>query len=670
MRHDNTPWRPLEPASIEWTATGDPLSSNFGDIYYSRDGGAEESRYVFLEGNDLPGRWRQWQARRFCIAETGFGTGLNFLLTWQAWLDLATPRPDLHYLAIEKFPLDARDLAQALAAWPQLAPLAAALLKAYPGLIPGQHRRLFQQGRVTLDLWWEDAADALTDLASHGLPMVDAWYLDGFAPARNQAMWQPAVLDAVAHLSRPSATFSTFTAAGAVRRQLAGAGFTVRKVAGYGRKRESLRGAREQAAPAPGPVGETPWDLPACAPTIPQRAIVLGAGLAGCTAAAALARRGVEVLVLERDRFAGAGSGNDQGVLYTRLSRRHSALTDFSLQSFCFSSDFYRELFEQGRLVEGVDGALCGSFHQSRAGKDLAELAPILPAVPQLARVLDAGEASATIGIEQPHSGYWFPRSGWLHPAAVCRALLAQPGVRLLEHCGELHLRQLGDGWQVTGGDGRRWEAPCAIVAAGTGCAGLAGLAWLPLQTVRGQTSLLPVSSNSAALRAVLCHDGYIAPGRQGQHCIGASFSPGDTDPTPRMADDRGNLDALAQAVPAWGAMLAGLDPGTVTGRVGFRCSSPDYLPVAGPVPDRDGFLGSYAELRRNARFPIPVRGSYLPGLYLSSAHGSRGLTSTPLAAELLASQACGEPLPMSRELIRALAPARFIIRDLCRHRI
>ena len=253
MKPSNSPWQPVTPAALQWSSTGAPRSARFGDIYYSDEDGLEESRHVFLRGNDLPARWRAWPGGHFCIAETGFGTGLNFLLTWQAWLALPAPRPRLHYLSCEQFPLQRDDLARALACWPQLAPVAGELLRHYPGLVPGQHRLLLQGGQVTLDLWWADVNTALPDLQGRGLPLVDAWYLDGFAPARNESMWRPGVLEAVARLSRPGATFATFTAAGAVRRQLAAAGFTVTKTPGFGRKRECLRGRLEptrMAAPA------------------------------------------------------------------------------------------------------------------------------------------------------------------------------------------------------------------------------------------------------------------------------------------------------------------------------------------------------------------------------------------------------------------------------------
>jgi tRNA 5-methylaminomethyl-2-thiouridine biosynthesis bifunctional protein len=242
MKRDNLPWRGVQPATLYWNEAGVPVSETFDDVYYSQENGLEESRHVFLQGNDLPQRWHNHPQRHFCIGELGFGTGLNFLLTWQAWRELPESRPDLHYLSIEKHPLTHAALASALDAWPALALLAKPLLDAYPGLLAGQHRVLLDDGRVRLDLWWEDAAEALQDLADREQQLVDAWYLDGFAPSHNATMWSAPLLQAAAALSRPGATLATFTVAGHVRRTLAGAGFQIEKVSGYGRKRECLRG--------------------------------------------------------------------------------------------------------------------------------------------------------------------------------------------------------------------------------------------------------------------------------------------------------------------------------------------------------------------------------------------------------------------------------------------
>ncbi|RLA49322.1 MAG: bifunctional tRNA (5-methylaminomethyl-2-thiouridine)(34)-methyltransferase MnmD/FAD-dependent 5-carboxymethylaminomethyl-2-thiouridine(34) oxidoreductase MnmC [Gammaproteobacteria bacterium] len=670
MRRENTPWRPVEPASLQWNDADEPSSTEFGDVYYSRDNGLEESRYVFVQGNDLPQRWRRHSRRHFCIVETGFGTGLNFLLTWQAWRELPKPRPELHYLSIEKHPLAREDLVRALANWPTLESLATTLLDHYPGLLPGQHRVLLNRGRITLDLWWEDVAHALPDLASQGRPLVDAWYLDGFAPACNAAMWSRPVLRAAARLSHPQASFATFTAAGQVRRDLTDAGFEVRKAPGFERKRECLRGHIKNTATAPEPTTYTPWDISGTVTATPARVLVVGGGLAGCTVAAALSRRGISVTLLEKGKLANAGSGNDQGILYTRLSRKHSSLTDFALQSFRFASQYYRSMFQSDQLTTGLDGALCGSFHQSDNSSELIALGESLALLPELAQVLDAQQAEAVLGIAQPSAGYWYPGSGWLRPVSVCRALVDAGNIEVIENCAELTLETGAGEWRAMVNGSVIASAPCAVVATGTAAATMRQLAWLPVQAIRGQTTHLPTASAFAGLRAALCHKGYIAPAREGVHCIGATFDLHDDEQALRESDHHHNLASLADAVPDWRENLAAVNPGKLGGRVGYRCASPDYLPMVGPAPDVTAFLRDYAPLRKNARQTIALEGEYIPGLYLTTAHGSRGLTSAPLAAELLASTICGEPAPLSRELCRAVAPARFIMRDLARGRI
>ena len=534
--------------------------------------------------------------------------------------------------------------------------------------VKGCHRLTLDDHRLTLDLWWEDATDTLCDLASPEAAWVDAWYLDGFAPALNPGMWSADLLHAVGRLSRPGATFATFTAAGQVRRDLLAAGFDVSKSPGFGRKRERLVG-RLQTAPEHPPQGETPWDLGTRAAQRPATALIVGGGLAGCTTAAALARRGVAVTLLERAGLAAGGSGNQQGILYTRLSRRHSAQTDFALASFCHASRHYRALLVSGRLREGQDGALCGSFHQSGDDEEMAYLAEVLSKVPELGQILDRQDANRMLGVEQASAGYWFPGSGWLRPVSVCQTVAATPNVQTLEHCGEISLRQADGEWRAYCDDRLIARAHCAVIATGLQATAHPGLEWLPLRPIRGQTTQLPTSGTLGQLRAALCHSGYVAPARAGEHCIGATFDLHDDCGQMRTTDHRHNLQALAAAVPSWQAELEALDPAELDGRVGYRCATPDYLPLVGPAPDLPAFLQTFAELRKNARRVLKNRGTFLPDLYLNTGDGSRGLSSTPLEGEYMESLICREPATLTRDLCRALAPARFIIRDLGRNR-
>jgi tRNA 5-methylaminomethyl-2-thiouridine biosynthesis bifunctional protein len=236
-----------------------------------------------------------------------------------------------------------------------------------------------------------------------------------------------------------------------------------------------------------------------------------------------------------------------------------------------------------------------------------------------------------------------------------------------MENTGAVSLQQADGCWSAVSAGKILADAECAVIAAGTASGSLAGLDWLPLRAIRGQTTTLPSTGQFSSLRAALCHKGYISPARLESHCIGATFDIEDMDTRTREADHRFNLDSLAKAVPGWEASLAALDERQLEGRVGYRCASPDYLPLIGPVPNHTLFLQNYASLRKNARQTILSNGDYMRGLYLSTGHGSRGLTSTALAAEVIASLVCGEPIPLSRELYRAVSPGRFIIRDLAR---
>jgi tRNA 5-methylaminomethyl-2-thiouridine biosynthesis bifunctional protein len=669
MNRDNTPWGPLAAAEVTWKADNCPSSDHFDDFYYSSADGVEESHYVFLEGNKLAQRWPSHPHPSFCIVETGFGSGLNFLLTWQLWRNQAEPRPQLHYISIENRPINRSDIAQAQQSWPELKDLATALLECYPAPIPGQHRTLLDDGRVILDLWWEDAQESLAELASYGHQQVDAWYLDGFTPSRNPDIWTNEIFTSLAQLSRPRASFATFTAASEVRRGLQKVGFEVSKRPGYGKKRECMHGVIEQLSPPSisGKSNTVPWDITLDIAPRPPSVLVIGAGLAGCTTAAALAKRGIKVTVLERQSMAGAGSGNDQGVLYTRLSTKHSHLSDFSLQSFLFANRVYQQMLSEALIRDGVDGALCGTFHQSHKTAEMTAIASVLQSIPDVASVFNPTEANSVLGIEQSMSGYWFPGSGWMRPSAICQALLQHPLIELIEHTGEIRLEQNKGGWGAFSDTKQIGEAQCVVLATGTATTQFTGLDWLPLQAIRGQTTNLPSGQAFGSLRGALCHKGYIAPAREGQHCIGATFDIKDEDINLRTSDHQWNLDILASAVPAWQQALDEIEVKSLTGRVGYRCASPDYLPLVGPVPDKSSFMKNYAALRKNAKQAIACTGDFVNGLYLSTGHGSRGLTSTPLAAEVLASLICGEPLPLSRELYRAISPARFLIRELKR---
>ncbi len=320
----------LQNAKLSWNNAGMPISDSFEDIYFSNNNGLHETQYIFLKQNNLPERWLIHDRDFFVIAETGFGTGLNFLATWQAFRHFRDTHPEgkvtrLHFISFEKFPLTKLDLKQALAAWPELSLLSEQLISAYPYAVPGCQRLRFDDGSVVLDLWLGDANELLPQLYALADGLADVWYLDGFAPSKNPDMWTASLFAHLYRLSRPLATLSTFTAAGFVRRGLTDAGFAMRKVAGHGQKRSILVGYSQKP--------ETNIDTP----SVTSIAIV-GGGIASACLAFLLTQRGyrVELFCADNDVAEGA-SGNPQGAIYPLLHQPDDLLSQFFISAFHFS---------------------------------------------------------------------------------------------------------------------------------------------------------------------------------------------------------------------------------------------------------------------------------------------------------------------------------------------
>lgn len=645
-------------AQLDWDEHGQPLSRSYGDVYFSRANGLEETRHVFLAHNRIIERCQALPAGgRLIIGETGFGTGLNFLCAWQAFAEHAPQDARLHFVSVEKFPLTQADLQRALALWPELAPYAAQLLAQYRAIHPGFQRLLLDGGRVVLTLMVGDVLECLPQLDAR----VDAWFLDGFAPSKNPEMWTDALFTELARLSAPGATLATFTSAGFVRRGLIAAGFAVVRVKGFGHKREMLAGPfqAQQMQRA------VPWFARPALPTGERQAVVIGAGLAGCATAASLAARGWRVTLLERhDDVAREASGNPQGVLYLKLSAHGTALSRLIVAGFGHT----RRLLE--RLQRGIDWDACGVLQLAFDAKETERQSKLAAAFPNdLLHALTKDEAEQHAGITLPAGGLFYPDAGWVHPPALCQQLVQHPLIELRPYQEALSLSRQDDRWRVAGENATLAEAPVLVLACAAEISRLLAAANLPLKRIRGQISRLPASAASSALRTVVCAEGYVAPPRAGEHTLGASFDFHSADLTPSVAEHVGNLELLREISLDLAERLDAqtLDPATLQGRAAFRCTSPDYLPLVGPLAEQQAFNEAYAVLARDARQIPETPCPWLPGLYINSGHGSRGLITAPLSGELIAAWLENEPLPVPRDVADASHPNRFMLRTLIR---
>lgn len=653
---------PCIPAQLDWTDTGHPLSRTFGDVYFAADGLAE-TRHVFIEQNQLAARFAALPADgRLVIGETGFGTGLNFLCAWQCFAASAPADARLHFISVEKHPLSAADLARALALWPELASYSDALLAQYVAMHEGFQRLAFDDGRITLTLLIGDALEQLPCLDGQ----VDAWFLDGFAPARNPDMWTPELFAELARLAAPGATLATFTSTGWVRRGLAAAGFKMKRVAGIGNKWHVSKGVFIGAPQPPTPLAK-PWFARPERPGGERHALVIGAGLAGCATADSLAARGWQVSLLERHaEVAQEASGNPQGVLYLKLSAHGTALSQLILAGFGHT----RRVLE--RLQRGRDWDACGVLQLAFDDKEQQRQQQLADAfAPGLLHVLSRPDAEQRAGVELASGGLFYPEGGWVHPPALCQHLIRHPRIALHRHQQVLELRQVDGQWQAWEGERLLASAPVAVLACAAQVNAFAQTCALPLKRIRGQITRLRETPRSAALATVVCAEGYVAPARLGEHTLGASFDFHSDDLTPSQADNVDNL-ALLEDISADLALRldsARLPAEQLQGRAGFRCTSPDYLPIIGPVADAQAFAERFAILAKDARQVPDQPCPWLPGLYVNSGHGSRGLITAPLSGELIAAWLDDEPLPLPRDVAWACHPNRFALRRLIRNK-
>ncbi len=613
----------IEPATLEWR-DGVPVSEQFGDRYFSQENGLEESRHVFLQHNRLAERFASIsEGGHFVVAETGFGTGLNFLTTWQAWLK-AQPAPyaTLHYVSVERFPLTPHDLSQALALWPELAPLARELLNAYPPLVQGVHRMLFEHGQVRLTLYFGDVIEALEELTF----TADAWFLDGFTPSLNPDMWRDDAVAGVRRHSKPGTTLATFTSAGRVRRALESEGFLMQKAKGYGSKRHLI-------------AGQFPEDCTTQSGSISGPVVIAGAGIAGCLLARNLADRGIDVILVDSGSHAGtAASGNRQGAMYVKTGVESNDQTRLALSSLLFSQRFYG-------LHGGPYWHPTGLLQLAWSPREQERQKQLVSRNSYPADVLypvGRDAASELTGVPVPAGGLWFPRSGWLEPAELCRSLTKHPLIKTVFGFQATRITPAGAAWTLSGEGHSDIEARQIVICAGHQTPELIpGTGSYRFKSIRGQVTHLPEDC-LAAPAAVICGQRYINPAHGGIAVTGATFDLRDDNPGTTPASHHENLMELQTMLPG---MLASPDQLTrrlerIEGRTAFRCTTHDYQPVAGELYD--------------------AQENRISGIYLLTGFGSKGLTYGPLLAEYVADALCQQPTCLPRRLARRVRTHRM----------
>ena len=606
------------PPDLAWDEEGAPRALEFDDIYFSRAGGLEETRAVFHAGCGLPERWRG--RRAFSILELGFGAGLNALATWAAWDGERVPGSVLHFTSIEASPMSAPDARRALAQFPELDPYTERLLAAWPPRARGAQRIWFDGFALTLIC--ADVAEALAGLEGR----FDAIFLDGFTPARNAAMWAPAVMARLAQVGAPDARAATYSVAGDVRRALEGAGFVCEKKPGFAGKRQRLEARlRSYAHAAP---TLTPY---AAAPG--RRVAIIGGGIAGACAAAAFLRRGIAPTIYD----AGEPKLPPAALVMPRLDRDELAPARLYRAAYLEALRLYEEI----GMLETI-GAEERPFDEA----DAALLADIAHDPPLDTHLLQA------------HGGGLFhPRAGLVSPARALTRLTRGAARRSIwiKSC----VRE-GGGWRLEDENGFAGEADIVLLCGGRKLAVFDQTRWLPLEYSRGQLDW----GAGPHLDHALVSSAYAAP--HGDEIVfGATFDPlpADAPVSPDAESTARNLAALARLAPELAQSLNPRDAWA-----GVRASTNDRMPIAGLLPDARTWTERFASLK-DGRAPTDM-GEPPPahdGLYVLGAFGARGFSLAPILGERIASEALGEPQALDRGLIEAIHPVRFLVRALKR---
>ncbi|QLB21444.1 bifunctional tRNA (5-methylaminomethyl-2-thiouridylate)-methyltransferase MnmD/FAD-dependent cmnm(5)s(2)U34 oxidoreductase MnmC [Vespertiliibacter pulmonis] len=661
-------------ASVAFNHTQTPISEQFDDIYFSTLDGVAESQYVFQEGNQIWEKWQHHSREFFVIAETGFGTGLNFLAVAQRFQQFREEFPThhlkrLYFISFEKFPLNTDQLIEIHQRYPQFVNLSAQLTACWQPRQVGCQRYHFEQ--IYLDLWFGDITDNLPQLGDNYNSSIDCWFLDGFSPDKNPEMWSEQLYRQLFRLTRNGGSFATFTASSNVRRGLQAVGFEVKKRKGFGKKREMLWGEKPLASP------DAPYEYPYFYSHHPDTNLnntdiaIVGGGVASLFLALSLLERGKSVtLYCQDEQLAQNASGNLQGAIYPQLSDDDERNVRFYVHSFDYALQRLNKLAQAVDFEHDFTGVALYAYNEKTQQKlqKLAEQGWDF----NLFQLHSAEQLTEKIGLPVKNGGAFIASGGWISPLQLVQnsfAYLETLGLKIiLNHRVENPKFEYNKWhWQY---QNQHFSHQILVLANGHTLTEFQQTAGIPLYPVRGQVSQVPTNNTLQRLKCVVCYDGYITPMSASQsHCIGASHLRDNSETTFSLIEHQQNLAKLQDNLTSceW---TKSIDISKNQGKVGIRSAFRDRIPMVGAVANfarqKEQFANLFNQRRRKESIE---KAECYPNLYLLAGLGSRGLTTAPLLGELLASQICGEPQPLSQDILQALSPNRTWIRQLLRGR-
>lgn len=653
--------------NVVWQSAEQLYSIDYDDTYSSSEGWLDEKEYVFLKSNHLSDNWKNKNI--FSIFELGFGSGANFVLTWNLWKQTQETVSYLYYNAIEKQTLKKRDILNLFQNHTLLRPLVDKFLDVYHIEEEGVYSFSFPEDRVHLTLWIGDVLKLLPLFTGK----VDTWFLDGFSPSKNPEMWSEDVFYWISQKSYDGSCLSTYSSATRVKKLLETYGFSTQKIDGFGKKREMLRGiffsqnvVKEKKfskrSMLDTKLNPSWYKIPTLKTSLglnKQTAVVVGGGLAGTSIAYSLAKKGWKIKLIEKEsKIATQASGNPFGIASSIIAKEKVPLLRFVWAAF---SNFLTHIEElKSCNVQFERSGLLKLIPKEQELNELKKFLSDYSISESTACIVDQKQAKEISGVNLKNDCIYFPLACYVSPPEICQANLNSANIEVIHNSKITKIECQNDLWQVLDSSNNLVaEGDCLVLANGFDCLQFEQTKWLPIKKMRGQIAFLPERKPLQNLKTILQGDCYILPAKKGYHIVGSTYNPYDMDLHFKPEQNLILTEKIQAIIPEIQPME------DLDGRVGFRTVSKDHFPLVGPVPDKISFIEDYIDIWKGKPADSYKDGRYIKGLYISVGHGSRGIIYSHLAAEVLTDMICNSPIGLEKDLLDNINPARFIIRDL-----
>ena len=576
------------------------FSEEFDDLYSSAKGAVAECNHVFIKGNNLNERFENLgENSKFYIGEIGFGIGINFLTTCKSWLDHTKQNQVLEFYSFDKYLFRLSDFKTLNVSCPDLQEYISELERNYPRNIQGAQKISLFGGRIILNLIIGEIDNTQEYIKL--MDKVDAWYFDGFSPSKNPDLWSIKLFKCIHKSCHENTTFSTYTSSGLVKNNLTESGFNHSRAMGFSDKRHMLKGT---------------VDTQLKKNTSNTKVAVIGSGIAGCVLSYTLAKKGIEVDLYEKsDSICSGASSHELLVTYPRLSAHDTAFGSFTLHSYIFATNFYKQLKTDAWKKTGVIILNHDEATEKRQSSLLEKRAD-----GEIYRYIDPDEASEISGIDIKLNGLIYEDAGYILPEEMCKFLIESPKINIFTSSHIKSIKKNREVFNLNIGK-KKFEYHNVCVCAGSETANIVDIDGISIK--RGQVTHIESLDNISRIKLPICAKGYISPRVNNIHLVGSSYS--DSEDTDLSEEEHlYNLNNLKLVIDE--------EMNVITGQTGHRAVSKDHMPVVG-MKD---------------------------GIYINTCHGSRASVTAPISAEIIASMIVDEAPPLMGRELESLSPERF----------